>query len=459
MSSIPLPALDLKQPQQPDLLEKYGQLMQLRSALQQSQQQQAEAPLRVQALQQQVQSGQQDLQARQALNQAYQGAVTTDANGKPTFDSDKLIEGLRNGPAAYQTPAVMENILKFQKTNVDLQSAKTELQGKQNDLIGSAAAAVKAAGYDPTLAHSLFDSLPQTPQLQQLRSQIDNPQALKQLVDSAIQNSPSQQKMQNEQKVAQIRANTPEAQEMNSWIQANTKPGQPAPTPADYQQFKVNQGVQADVQKQTDPRVQQGKIQVAAAEGQARANIEAQIARGSDAALAQVPPHLVAPATAAATKAGTDYAQAQSVSQSIAEMMDAAKKGNVVSYQLLPQEGALQITTSQGVHRINMAEIQNYGGGSLIQNLQGHLGKALTGQSIPPSVLNDMQQMQDVMQRGSQAKYENDLRAINQNYGAKFQPVTMQSTAPNANAPKVGTVKTFPNGAKGVWDGKGYVAQ
>ncbi len=164
-------------------------------------------------------------------------------------------------------------------------------------------------------------------------------------------------------------------------------------------------------------------IQRSAAEGAARANVEAQMARGSDAALAMVPPHLVAPATAAATKAGEDYAQAQSVTQTLQQMLDAAKTGNVVSYQLIPQEGALQITTSQGVHRINMAEIQNYGGGSWLQRLQGHLGKALTGESIPPSVLGDMSDMQAVMQRGSQAKYENDLNTINQTYGAKFKPI------------------------------------
>lgn len=205
MGSIPLPALDLKTPQQPDLLEKYGQLMQLKNAQTQQNLAQQEAPLRLQALQQQVQSGQQDLAARQALNQAYAGAVSTDENGKPTFDADKLIQNLRTGPAAYQTPAVMKNIVEFQKGNIDLQTAKVDLQGKQQDMVGAAAAAVKAAGYDPTLAHSLFDSLPQTPQLQQLRQQIDNPQALKQLVDGVIQNSTKQREIGAQETTANAR--------------------------------------------------------------------------------------------------------------------------------------------------------------------------------------------------------------------------------------------------------------
>jgi hypothetical protein len=204
-----------------------------------------------------------------------------------------------------------------------------------------------------------------------------------------------------------------------------------APGAEQIQQGEVNQAVRM----QTNPQIQQGKVQVAAAEGAARANVEAQAARGSDAALAMVPPHLVAPATAAATKAGEDYAQAQSVTQTLQQMLAAAKSGNVVSYKIIPQEGALQITTSQGVHRINMAEIQNYGGGSWLQRLQGHLGGALTGRSFPTSVLSDMAQMQDVMQRGSQAKYENDLSTINQTYGAKFKPVEpVQVNPPTQNA-------------------------
>lgn len=265
MATIPLVALDVKQQQQPDLLEKFGQLQQLKASLQQQAVQQQEAPLRVQALQQQVQTGQQDLDARQALNQAYSGAVTKDENGNPTIDTGKLAAGLANTPAAYQTPAVMKGITDFQKSRLELQNTTTELQGKQADMIGSAASAIKAAGYDPTLAHSLLDTLPQSPQLAQIRQQIDNPQALKQIVDSAINNSPAQQKMMNEQTVAKLRANTPEAQEMNAWIQAN-----PGKTPADYQQFKVDQGVRAHVQEQTDPSVVAAAASKAGAEENAR---------------------------------------------------------------------------------------------------------------------------------------------------------------------------------------------
>ena len=72
MGSIALPALDLKPMQQPDLMEKFGQLQQLRNAQQQgqmqqqqAQMQQQEAPLRMQQLQQGVQSGGIELQQKQ----------------------------------------------------------------------------------------------------------------------------------------------------------------------------------------------------------------------------------------------------------------------------------------------------------------------------------------------------------------------------------------------------------
>ena len=171
-------------------------------------------------------------------------------------------------------------------------------------------------------------------------------------------------------------------------------------------------------------RLRLKRFALAKAEGEAeRANAEAAAARGSNAALANVPRPLINIATTAADKADADYSQAQSVSQRLQAMMTATKQGNVVSYQLLPEEGALQVTTSQGVHRINMAEIQNYGGGSLWQKLQGHIGKALTGESIPSSVLDDMADMQKIQAEGSQKKYENAKSRSTSATGANFELV------------------------------------
>lgn len=195
------------------------------------------------------------------------------------------------------------------------------------------------------------------------------------------------------------------------------------------------------IERETNPNVIASRVKQA---------VDTQRALYGGGAVSGVAPHLVAQATADATKAGMDYAQAQSVTQRLNAMMDAAKKGNVVSYQLIPQEGALQLTTSQGVHRINMAEIQNYeGGGSLWQRMEGHIGKELTGQSIPASVLKDMADMQKIQAEGARSKYENTLKTINKNYGSTFQPLDFAQSSPDAPAPPA-RPKGVPDNA--AWD-------
>ena len=227
MPDIPLPALAIQPPpQQPNILEQYGRLLQLKN-------EQANQPLQRQMLQQQVQEGQQNLQARQALNQAYAGAFTKDADGNPTIDPNKLAAGLANGPAAYQTPQVMKSITDFQKSRLDLQTTATDLQSKTADLIGNAASAVKAANYDPTLAHSLLDSLPASPQLNQIRSQIDGPPAqFKQLVDSAVQNSPKQRELSAQEQTAGARTLTAQTEQQKLNASMNPQSSLYAPTPA-----------------------------------------------------------------------------------------------------------------------------------------------------------------------------------------------------------------------------------
>lgn len=272
-AGIPLPALDIKTPQQPDLLEKYGQLQQLRNAQQEQQQRAQMAPLQVQSAQLGLQSQQQDAAARQALNAAYQGAITKDSSGNPTFDTDKLMQNLSTGPAAYKSPEVLEGITKFQKTRLDIQTAATELQQKQQDMIGGAASAIKAANYDPTLAHSLLDSLPPSPQLNQIRQQIDNPQALKQLVDSAVQASPKQRELNASEATAGARQITAQTGQQKLAAEMNPQSSLYAPS-------------QASVALGTAPgaaQIQSGEAKLAgsksAAEAAARQPYEMSLAR------------------------------------------------------------------------------------------------------------------------------------------------------------------------------------
>lgn len=270
MSSIPLPALDIRPTQQQDPIESYSRVLQLRNILQ-------EAPLRQQLLQQQVQEGQQNQAARQALNQVYAGAVTKDENGNPTIDPNKLAQGLANGPAAYKTPEVMKGITDFQKSRLELQTTATDLQTKQADMIGAAAAAVKAANYDPTLAHSLLDTLPQSPQLNQIRAQIDNPQTLRQMIDSAIKNSSKQREIGASEQTAGARQLTAQTEQQR--LQAQMDPNSSLYAPS-----------QASVAMGTAPgaaQIQAGEAKLAgqksAAEAAARQPFELSLARARQA--------------------------------------------------------------------------------------------------------------------------------------------------------------------------------
>lgn len=467
MSTIPLPALDVRPPATPpNPLEEFARVAQIRGQMQTQQSQQQEMQLR-----------QQQINDTQATTSAMKSA---DPNS-PTYFEDvgKGIlsnNGSASAVAGWQkhaldvkqaTLGLSENQLKDFKAHQEnladqlgpLLDPKTvpddqlhgETMNKINDMVNNrildpahAAPLQQAAGAisDPTLLRAKIQQIrdmtlgsaalasikktgAETTEAEGKGREANANAALKEIETKGLQGLTPQTASDSIDKV--FDPNSPQTGGQNRLLKAQVlsslnRGDLTGAQKALQDGFQSALGVQKDVAVATNPLVQQGKINVAAAEGQARANTEAQVARGSNAALAQVPPHLVAPATAAATKAGEDYDQAKSVTDRLKAMMEDARKGNVVSYQLIPEEGALQLTTSQGVHRINMAEIQNYGGGSLWQRMQGHIGKALTGESIPSSVLSDMEEMQKIQAQGSRSKYENTLKTINQNYGSKFTP-------------------------------------
>jgi len=111
LGSIPLPALNIKTPQQPDLLEKYSQLQQLRASQQQLAMQQQEAPLRMQALQQQTQlgAGQVQQQQIQLNDQKAMTAAMQDWDGKDYTALPSLV--IKHGGSATAVMGLKKNIL------------------------------------------------------------------------------------------------------------------------------------------------------------------------------------------------------------------------------------------------------------------------------------------------------------------------------------------------------------
>jgi len=128
-------------------------------------------------------------------------------------------------------------------------------------------------------------------------------------------------------------------------------------------------------------------------------------------------------------KLATEYAGAKSAADNMSAFLSLAKSGNKAASVNVPLQGALEITTAQGVHRINRTEVEQYASaGSLFDRISGRIHGVLSGNKIPADVLNDMQQLQNVIAGTAETKYKNGLTAVNQNYGASFTPVQMATS-------------------------------
>lgn len=460
MASIPLPALAIQPQQQQDPLASLQKLMALRSLGNQQQLQQQE----IQGEQQTNQLRAMQLQDAQTIQKIAPQYIQKDSAGRITgYDYD----GLTNGAiAAGVRPASLAPLQTMRKNQVDTLLAQT--QADKNTLDNHEQfnkqafekidgvrqitdPAQRQQAYQQSLqwAQSKGADVSQFPQQapdNNTLTALEVPLGMKAqaIADAKTQSEAAKNTtdtLLNQNKLDIINAWKQNPSQVLSQVDLIVPPGgQNAALNARTKsqvQFALGTGDVDGAKAAIKAAAEQvGAVEKEAQVAQVTAPIEIAKAVATKRALttnqstANVPPDLAASATSDAAKADTDYAQALSVTQRLNAMMDAAKRGNVVSYKLLPQEGALQVTTSQGVHRINMAEIENYGGGSLWQQMQGHFGKALSGKSIPDSVLNDMAEMQKVQADGAQTKYENTLQGINHRYGSSFNPVDMQTAAP-----------------------------
>lgn len=249
MGTYALPALDIKTPQQPDLLEKYGQVLQLRSALQQGQLQQQEAPLRLQALQQQTQTGQ--VQLQQAQQQQKDQQATTAAmqqwDGKDINQLYPLV--LKNGGSATAVVGLKGKVLEQQqaaatafKNQADGGKALVETQKQKGDLIAGALsplvdpAKVPDAQLPQVLTSTVQDLVqkglldPQHAQAAtQLAQQGGNPQAIRQGVDQFIKTGMAQSQILQD---AHVEAQTAQSKAEADKIKASTDPTSPLYAPS-----------------------------------------------------------------------------------------------------------------------------------------------------------------------------------------------------------------------------------
>src|SRR5208337_2580111 len=300
-----LPSFQTNIPQQiaamPSPLEQYGKMLQLRALSGQIQQQQQMQPLQVQQAQQSVQAAtlenqqrQQELESQKAMIKAWsdpeflKGFTGTDAaqasgvgfdpNG---LTSSLISKGVLPKDAMAMTSqfvdrsAKIADILKAQgqagEALATIRSKTFERLGDQFESILNAKAADA-----PAMLNAFQQSLATNPKAyagltQQEMAELHGPTTLDHLPALAGL-------MGFEGAIADAHKKQIEA----------TTAAQGVIPPAGGLSPATQQQVQKDIAVNTNPQIQQGKEAVAAAEGAARANIEAQVARGGQAALAQV---------------------------------------------------------------------------------------------------------------------------------------------------------------------------
>jgi len=126
-------------------------------------------------------------------------------------------------------------------------------------------------------------------------------------------------------------------------------------------------------------------------------------------------------------KAGQAFDGAQQARLRMDTVLDLARHGNKEAQASAALMGVQAINELAQVKRVNQAEIANYGNaGSLIDRVQGKLGKLAAGEPIPPDVLNDMQALHDSLANDSIPGYAQSVRTVNRAFHSKFD-----TTAPN----------------------------
>jgi hypothetical protein len=123
--NIPLPALDIRPVQQPDVMGDVSKLYSLRSLLNQQQLQQQT----MQANQQEIAIRQRQMQSAQAMQDLFPKFVQRDQSGKPTgYDYDGLMTA---AGAAGLDPATLEHLQTMRKSAADTAKTVTETHGKE----------------------------------------------------------------------------------------------------------------------------------------------------------------------------------------------------------------------------------------------------------------------------------------------------------------------------------------
>ncbi len=381
MGSPPLAALQVRAPdQQPGPLDNYGKMLTLQSLLQGQQLQKAQ----IQGAQQENQIRGQQLTDQQALTKSMQSW-----DGKSFDDLPGLV--LKNGGSAQAVFGLRDQLVTQKTALTKLDTDTLANTATKNDALLGKLQAV-TAGPDEGLGQRLMSAAQDA-----VQSGLIDPQHI-----------------QNIQQLAQ----TPDPQALRRalGIYEKTLQGQ-------KEQFSQAQSAQESAAKTTDANARaltaqtgQQKLQAELPGGplyagqvtdkdrylQTQENMRAALSRQASNAN-----ELQRQGITNLQKQSDTYTQFLATANSLKNSLAAAQDGNQLAAAVAPLQGTLFITTSEGVKRINETELSSVAGaGSLVQRIEGGLGKLAGSGPLSPQLKSDMAKLVDLYTTAKYGQYQ-----------------------------------------------------
>lgn len=139
------------------------------------------------------------------------------------------------------------------------------------------------------------------------------------------------------------------------------------------------------------------------------------------------------------------YRDAHAQADTLRDVVSAAQQGNKLAGSLQSLEATMAAIRAQGLNRINMPEIgMSASAGSAWDRIQGWLGKAESGQPVPPDVQKDMIAFADILDKAAYKKYKEGHTTVTRRYKLTDEtplPPPAPTSAPGTGLPPGVTVR------------------
>ena len=361
----------------------------------------AQQGIQTQLGQQAVESGALEIAQHKAVNDAWKAAAVTRPDGTVQIDQDRLTNALALSGHGAAIPAISKGLLDMQEQKDKITKSKSDLAAAEADAAGAGAQAVLASvkqnpdgslAFDPNVKAAFFAHMhdagydQEAQQLQQHLQQVQkDPKAEMQVWRSVVAQSPKQQELAIQAVTANARKTTADK-----------------PTEASLAAAAAggDQDAQAALSKLSE---QKGQVTPALQYAQSQENYRATLSRQASTAN-----ELQKQGISNLQKQSDTYSQFLSTANSLKNSLAAAQDGNEMAAAVAPLQGTLFVTTAEGVKRINQTELQGVeGAGSLVQRINGELGK-LTGKGpLSDQLKNDMASLVDLYTASKYDAYKN----------------------------------------------------